>query len=261
MMIILNENEKKILENYFLLEKNNSKKDYIEWEKNFTKMNIEEKDINIIWDEKEDVSLLMYLAQSFKMNFSNTKIKNLLKLKLDFEYQNKEGKDFYFYVSQNYRFNFFYELVYCNEIKTINGTSKNLPNTWIQKMDEQKLKKNIDNFLIQQDIVKVLKQDVYAVVNYLKVFKYFMINKHNEFLSSEKNIQILEKIIGIKEEIQKMMSNIEKNVYQYQNNRMLFLLRGIQEEDIEELNIHIQYLDLKYNMKNQNYKKTISRKI
>jgi hypothetical protein len=260
-MIILNENEKKILENYFLLEKNNSKKDYVEWEKIFIQNHLEEKDINIIWDEKEDISLLMYLAQSSKMSFSNTKIKNLLKLKLDFEYQNKEGKDFYFYVSQNYRFNFFYELVYCNEIKTMNGANKNLPNTWIKKMDEQKLKKNIDHFLIQQDIIKVLKQDIYSVVNYLKVFKYFMENKHDEFLSSEKNIQILEKIMKIKEEIQRMMSNIEKNGYQYQNNRMMFLLRGIHEEDIEELNIHIQYLDLKYNMKDKDHKKTISRKI
>ena len=83
-MIILNENEKKILNNYFLLEKNNSKKDYLIWKEQYQEIHQKDHLLNLIWNQQEEISLLMYLAQSPKMKFSNTKIKSLVSLKLDF---------------------------------------------------------------------------------------------------------------------------------------------------------------------------------
>ena len=253
-MIILNENEKKILNNYFLLEKNNSKKDYLVWKNQYLETHHNDHCINLIWNQQEELSLLMYLAQSPKMKFSNTKIKSLVSLKLDFEYQNQFGQDIYFYLAQNSNFNYFYSLIYCNELSNDTNDSiihfNKTADSWISDLNVSKLKKNIDIFFLNQNIQNnITSHNSSNILYYFKVFQYFVEHKLDVDLTQEQNLQILKKITILKE---KLLSHLtqKKDIHNHYEKFYLYLIKSISPEYILSINPHIQYLDLKYNMKN-----------
>lgn len=250
-MIILNENEKKILNNYFLLEKNNSKKDYLIWKEQYQEIHQKDHLLNLIWNQQEEISLLMYLAQSPKMKFSNTKIKSLVSLKLDFEYQNQWGQDIYFYLAQNSNFNYFYSLIYCNELSNDSNTHFNKKaDSWISDLNAPKLKKNIDVFFLNQNIQNnITSHNSSNILYYFNVFQYFVEHKLDVDLTQEQNLQILKKITILKE---KLLSHLtqKKDIHNHYDKFYLHLIRSISPEYIQSMSPHIQYLDLKYNMKN-----------
>lgn len=115
----LNDEEKFIIENHFLHNKNNSHKTFKEWsEELLASYNIHKKkygsiekyednyQIELIWDNSKGLNAMMHIFNHRKFILSNNKLKNFQFFRIDVNKQNNKGQTALMFLSQyeqNYR--------------------------------------------------------------------------------------------------------------------------------------------------------------
>lgn len=133
------EEEKRILDNFFVQEGLNCKKDFKEYMENFvtkygkrvhdkdpTKIvksivdelgNFEYASPPYVWGNENNDNLVTYVFSQTNFIMSSTKLKNLEKLKVDWNHINNQGENFLFYI-QMYKINEWKELIKEQEVQT-----------------------------------------------------------------------------------------------------------------------------------------------